>query len=984
MFLKAIKLRGFKSFADEIVINFDNPVTGVVGPNGCGKSNISDAIRFVLGEKSSKSLRGDKMTDVIFAGSENRKALNMAEVTLVFDNSKHKLNSDLDEIEITRKIYASDDQEAEYLINHRNVRLKDINDLILDSGIGKDTLSIISQGNITSFAEAKPFERRALFEDAAGVSKYKKRKIETLNALDRTKDNLDRTFDILNELEKQVVPLKRQARKATLYLEKKTRLESIEVSVIVDEINKLSERQKEIEKQIFDMETDQSMASVAINKAELEISESKSELRELDKSINTLQDELIKVVNEIQALDKRKVELDEKRKYAIEVGNNQEKAKHIKEMMLEAKTEYEDRKNRYIELTKQIELISKELEDLANNIVDINLKREEENGRVRILSNKAEVLENLIKNPFDSQNHSGVKAVMENKNSLFGILDVVAQALIPDQGYEEALKAAIAGSAFHIVCKNEDSAKNAINFLKKNHSGRATFIPLTVCKEYSIAENDLIICKNTKGFLGSLDEFISCEPTYDALAFSLLGNTIVVDNIDNAVYLSDLLNRAYKVVTLEGDVINKGGTMTGGRVKNETSIITARSELDRIKADLDAHLAKQEIVEKDYAKLVAKKEEDEAELTDYRIKMATLEPVMESKKAKYESLKQEYADLNPNDTIDEDLTTDDELVNLLSAAYAAKDSITVDIKSKRDARMKLSADIDRKEIHLRTLRKDNDQSSSSRTKVYTERAVIETNLKNNLDRLASTYNMTFDFALKQVENTEVEENAKEEVAKLRAEIEALGNINMDAPKEYEEVNERYEFTKKNYDELVESRDKILAVIDELDQTMKTQFMNTFNEINAHLNDTFVALFGGGRAKLKLEDPEDVLNTGIDVDVQPPGKAVQSIRLFSGGEKTLIAISVLFTILKVKKSPLVVFDEVEAALDQANVERFAKHVKQFSDDTQFIIITHRPGTMSNCDVLYGVTMQKKGISELLKVKLVDAINMAEPEENKENN
>ena len=974
MFLKRIEMHGFKSFADNIVINFDDPITGIVGPNGCGKSNISDAIRWVLGEQSVKSLRGEKMTDIIFAGTEERKPMNMAEVTLVFDNSQHMLNSDLDEIELTRRIY-NDDQDAEYLINKKNVRYKDILDLIMDTGLGKNSLSMISQGNVLSFAEAKPYDRREIFEDAAGVSKYKKRKIESLNKLERTKENLDRTYDILSELERQVSPLRRQAKKAEIYREKKARLEQIEVAVLVNDIQNLNLQKSELEKSLFDLETAMAMHETTIQVHENSTLESKNRLKEYDRQINSTQEKLMQVINEIQTLEARKIEIDEKRKYAIEMGSSEEKLKEMESYINEAKFEYDDRLDRLNKLKADIEMLNTNLENTAMDLAEASLKKDETSNVLNRMNNRMEVLKNVISDPFSSANQSGVKSIMAHKNSFYGILGVIGQEIHPDEGYEEAIATALAGSVYHIITKDEEAARKAIDFLKRNRSGRATFLPLTVCKPHMIRYEDEVICDNTNGYLGTAYDFCSCEDIFEPVKASLLGNVLVADTLENANNLSALLKYGYKIVTLDGEVVHKGGSMTGGKVKNEISLITAQSELNRIQNDLVSYKADNDLAIKNFNLLSAQKEAFDKQITEKRIAMATLEPIVDTKRAKYEKLRADFESIAPMNH-QESIT--DTVVAKLSENYAAKDELSTSLKLRRDERMKLSAEIDRKEQQIRQIRRQLDETRNSIANVNTSKAVLETKLENNLNRLASEYQMTFEYALEN-NNIEIDETAKEEVASLRRDIQDLGNVNMSAPEEFEEVNERYEFLKKNYDDLIESRDKILAAIDEMDEIMKTQFEATFNAINAELPATFAKLFGGGKARLVLEDPSDILNTGIDIDVQPPGKAVKSIRLFSGGEKSLIAICVLFTILKIRPQPLIVFDEIESALDVANVERFAKYCKEFADRSQFIIITHRPGTMEQCDSLFGVTMQKRGVSQMLKVKLVDAIEMAEPEE-----
>ena len=973
MFLKRIEMQGFKSFADPISIDFEDPVTGIVGPNGCGKSNISDAIRWVLGEQSVKSLRGEKMTDVIFAGTEERKPLNMAEVTLIFDNSEHYLNSDDEEVQITRRIYNTD-QEAEYLINKKNVRYKDILDLIMDTGLGKNSLSMISQGNVSAFAEAKPYDRREIFEDAAGVSKYKKRKIESLNKLERTKENLDRTYDILSELERQVSPLKRQAKKAEIYREKKERLEQIEVAVLVSEIQNLNNSESELDKSLFDLETSQAMQETTIQVHENANFENKKKQKDLEKEIDSISEQLMLVINEIQNLEARRIEIDERRKYALQMGSSEEKLKEMESSINEAKFEYEDRLQRLNKLKADVDLIYTNIENTAAELGEASLKKDETINVLNRMNNRAELLRNVIADPFSAANQSGVQSIMANKSSLYGIMGVIGQEMHPEAGYEEAIATALSGSVYHIVTKDEEAARKAIGFLKKNKSGRATFLPLTVCKPHLVKYEDSIICENTQGFLGTAYDFVECAPEYEPVKDSLLSNVLVCDTLENANNLSALLKYGYKIVTLDGDTVHKGGSMTGGKIKNEVSLITAQAELERLQNDLVSYKAENEIAIKKYNSLVAQKESLDSQLTEKRIAIAQLEPIVDSKKAKYEKLQADFEMVQPSENNE---SIADSVVAQLSSDYAKRDELSNSLKVRRDDKMKLSAEIDRKDQQIRQIRRQLDETKNGISSINTNKAILETKLDNNLNRLASEYQMTFEYALEN-NNIEIDENAREEVMTLRREIQDLGNVNMSAPEEYSEINERYEFLKKNYDDLISSRDKILAAIDEMDEIMKVQFEATFNAINEELPNVFGKLFGGGKARLVLEDPNDILNTGIDIDVQPPGKAVKSIRLFSGGEKSLIAISVLFAILSVKTQPLIIFDEIESALDVANVERFAKYVKEFADKSQFLIITHRPGTMEQCDSLYGVTMQQRGVSQMLKVKLVDAIEMAEPE------
>ncbi len=973
MFLKRIEMQGFKSFADKTIISFEHPLTGIVGPNGCGKSNITDAVRWVLGEQSARSMRGDKMNDVIFAGSADRRKVNMAEVTLVFDNTSKVLNDEREELEVTRRLYR-DSGDAEYLINRRNVRLKDVIDLFLDTGLGRDSLSIISQGNVLTFAEAKPYERRGIFEEAAGVAKFKKRKIESISKLQRTTDNLQRLTDVLNELEKQVSPLKRQARKAEIYREKKKRLEEIEINVLVSEIDQINEEIESAKKTLFDIEARSAMYSTNIQVSELKIQEGRKNVQTLDHEIAVLQDELLTNYNDVAALEARKTELDERRKYIVQTGDAKQKAKELRELLETARLEYEDRQNRLDSLNTEIKLFSEKLSGSAQRIIDSTAALERESALLRSLENRKNVLDQLIRSPFNNQ--QGVRAIMESRNALHGILGVVGQVFEVENGYEEAIATALGGAMNNIITSDEQAAREAIRFLNRNQSGRATFLPLNVVQSRYVAKDIRIICDNTKGFLGAASEFVHNDPQFDIVAQGLLGNVLVVDTMETGNELSALTKRMYKIVTLNGEVIHRGGSMTGGKTRHDTNIVTMRKEAQDIERQIDSQKAKAAMARKSLDSANSDREIIARGRQERTIAAAALEPVVEAKKAKYEKLRNDYSLLKTDADTDETDAHADELVIKLNGLYSRRDEITTSIRTKREQRASQAQDNERKEAQLSQVRKDLATAEASANAIRIDQSRLETRMENNLQRLTSEYRLTYEFARSNMSG-EIVENAKEEVASLRADIERLGNINMNAPEEYNEVNERYETLKGQIQELSESRDKILGVIDELDGKMKTQFKDMFDRINAEFNDIFRSLYGGGKATLILEDPSDLLNTGIDIDAQPPGKAVQNNKLFSGGEKSLIALCVLFAILKVKPVPLVILDEVEAALDPGNVERFAQYLHNYTDRTQFIVVTHRPGTMENTDVLFGVTMQHQGVSQMLKVELREAIDMAEP-------
>lgn len=976
MFLKRIEMQGFKSFADKVVINFDQAITGIVGPNGCGKSNITDAIRWVLGEQSAKSLRGTNMSDVIFSGSADRKTVNLAEVTLVFDNTKKYLNSEFNEIEITRRIHR-ENSEGEYFINKTPVRLKDIQELIMDTGIGRDSLSMISQGNISSFAEARPSDRRALFEEAAGVSKYKKRKIESLGKLSRTQENLERVQDILSELERQVKPLKRAKDKALKYRELKERLESIEISVLVSDITFFTDKLDQLNQDLEKFQSDYAVFETSVNVHELKISENRASLRKIDKEINDLQNGIVEVVSEIQVLETRRVEIDEKRKYLLESGSNEIKAQQLKSLLAEAKFEYEDRLNRHKEVSVEVEQLNQQLDMTLDKHIKHNQSVNEINLVLRRLNQREQVLKTMLEQPFRQQ--QGVNSILKAKNSIVGIYDVIANLITPVDGYEEAISTALGGAMYFVVTEDERSSREAVNFLKTNRSGRATFLPLTVVKPRYVRNEDHIVLENTKGYLGVGSEFVENDAKFDTVVDSLLNNTIIADTLINAQELARRLQYRYKVVTLAGEIINTGGSLTGGTIKDSYSPLTMQKELEKLEVDIQANnelLMKYTNVSNNIENT---KSNLEASLMNNRISLAQLEPVIEAKRAKYERLQDEYDLLKPKEqqAAEADLDFSDELIALLNQSYLKRDEMTVKVKSKNNEKYQISNEIERREVQIKQVKDQYKDTLENLNNLKMEIVRAESKIDNDLERLASEYQLTYEKAKHDYETSGYTDD-RSEVTNLRREIEDLGNVNMSAPEEYAEVSERHDFILHQYEDLVGSRDQLLTVIDEMDEVMTTEFEEMFHKINSELQDVFKKLFGGGTATLILEDPEDLLNTGIDIDVQPPGKSVQNIRLFSGGEKALIAISVLFAILKARPVPLCIFDEVEAALDQANVERFSSYLKEFSEETQFIVVTHRPGTMSKVDVLYGVTMPIQGVSQMLKVELKDAKDYVDEE------
>lgn len=975
MFLKRIELQGFKSFADKTVIQFDQDITGIVGPNGCGKSNVNDAIRWVLGEQSVKSLRsGTNMSDIIFSGSEYRKPVNMARVTLVFDNSTRVFDSDFDEIEITRQILRANN-EASYFINKTPCRLKDINDLVMDTGLGKDSLSIITQGNISSFADAKPEDRRSLFEEAAGVAKYKKRKKISLSKLEQTKENLDRLQDILDELERQIGPLEKQAKKAEKYISLREKLSKIEISVLVEDIDQYNEKINQINKELFDIQAMHTSENVELLKQETRLESIRKEMYALDKQINELQGKYTKAMEENYQLERRKIEQDEKRKYMLKVADKKARQKEIQAMLEEARFEYQDRHQRLMQTQQDLNNRRNIVNDLKTKISKARYESDQANNILTQLQNRRQVLENMMKQPFAHQ--QGVRSVMQAKNSLSGVYGVVSELLIAHADKALAVNAALGGSIYQIITKNEADARNAISFLKRNRSGRATFLPLSVCHPRKMNEQVITIASTSPGFLGFASECVDCKEIFDPVKERLLGNVIVVDTLQNANETAKRLRYAYKIVTLDGDIVHTGGSMTGGVTKNQSTPVTMRQELDTINSKIEGQKIKADSCLNETDILTQKLQKENDAIVTLQIELAKLENVYATKKAKYDSILAEYQELGVDIEENAELAQDD-LVVQMSKMHAVLDSLSLEIQSLRQSRFDKGNDAEQLENQIRLVRREMNSKQSQIHNYEMEIVKVKTQLENALNRLSTDYEMTYEYALTKKEDVEIE-SAKEEVIQLRQAISRLGNVNLDAPNEYKEVKERFDFMTSQKEDLEKASQQILAAIDEMDQTMISQFTDMFNKINAELDGVFKAMFGGGRASLSMVDPDDVLNTGIDIDVQPPGKMVKNIQTFSGGEKALIAISVLFAILKARTMPLCIFDEVEAALDQANVERFARYLSHYRGQSQFIAVTHRPGTMEQCDTLYGVTMQKDGVSKVLKVQLKDAVHIAKEEE-----
>lgn len=980
MYLKRIEIHGFKSFADKVDIEFQPGITGIVGPNGCGKSNISDAVRWVLGEQSVKSLRGANMSDVIFAGSEDRRAQNLAEVTLVFDNSDRFMKYDYNEVEITRRLYRQNN-EAEYLINKQQCRLKDIVDLIMDTGLGKDSLSIISQGNISSFADNKPEERRGIFEDAAGVSKYKKRKLESIRKLERTKENLERIGDIVAELEKQVGPLKRQKDKAEKYLELKEKLTAVEVNVLVKEITEAKKSLDVLSKEIKDLNEQQASLDADILMKENSNDDIKKKMYQLDQEVNSLQSKLLEAVSNVSKLETAKVEIDQKRKHALQSAskeNLQENIANMKAILSDIVNEYNDRVERLNSTEQDLKQLTRDQENRNKRLTELKNELNQLSSQINKNRSRKEILLDAIENK--SNYHQSIKTVLNLAKSNRNIIGVLGELITTQKGYELAISSALGGAIEFVVTSDDQTARETIKFLRNNKAGRATFLPVSTMKPRQIRLEHLEVCNTMTGFLGVASDFITYDDKIGNVVLNQLGNIIVAKDLETANAISKAVFARYRVVTLEGDIVNVGGSLTGGSINQQRSSLVQKRELEQLAITLEQQ--ETEFVKKRKLHNALDNEIKDVShiLLQKQMAYAKLEVVVQSKKEELIKTKTEYESLTEQSIELDDFKsgkTENKLIDQLNEAIKYRDMLTEEIKSKREMRMAYANENEALDVELRTIRKDQKDIQNAINENTIKATKLETMLNNYLTRLNDEYHMTYEYAVEQYQEEINVEQAKEEVYDLRTQIKRLGNVNLDAIEEYKVISERYENMNTQRIDLLEAQDRILAAIKEMDEIMVTRFSETFEKINVEFNHVFRSLFGGGKAKIKYSDPTNILETGIDIDVQPPGKAVQNISLFSGGEKALIAISCLFAILRVKPIPMCILDEVEAALDIANVERFAKYLREFSSTTQFIVVTHREGTMEECDLLYGATMQQKGVTKLVSVKLEEAIDLSDP-------
>lgn len=1184
MLLKKLEMNGFKSFADKMVIDFVPGTTAIVGPNGSGKSNITEAIRWVLGEQSAKSLRGGRMGDVIFAGSDTRKPINFAEVSLIFENEDRFLPLDYSEVSVTRRIFRNGD--SEFLINKQSCRLKDIVDLFMDSGLGRESFSIISQGKIDEILNSKPEERRSIFEEAAGVLKYKHRKKQAENKLFETEENLNRVQDILYELEGQLEPLEMQASVAKDYLFQQEELEKFEVSLLVAEIDAAKEKMAVQKADFAKNEEILSGLQAEIKQEETQIYTQKQALATMDHEMEVTQVALLEVTERLEQLEgQRNVALERKKH-----SNENEQALHEnlqqiesriatletqKQTLLQEKLEKETALEVFMKEKKALEAKLAEYDNLSEEKIEsmksdyIELRHTQTTMRNDIgylerqlaqmqgrsdkldhenqqhISERNEIIamveyltehatqmqeklseqvahyqtiqQELAKHEaiFTKQERDmyrqyeaiqqaksrketlaeladdyagffqGVREVLKAKKKLNGILGAFVELVDIPEHYQKALEIALGANAQHIVVRDDQAARDAISYLKQTRAGRATFLPLSTIQPRQIPVATKNALEQQPAFVALASDVLSYDAQVENVILNALGTTILAKDLKGANMLAKLVNFRYRVVTLEGDVVNAGGSMTGGATaQGKSSIMTRKHELENLSKTIVQMTRDVEQTEKQFAKLKAevqqkreqleearsvgetlrlqetellgKKERAEERLTTANKQLQIYDMEKEEGKSEVEllterkaKLQQELAtlaiEITDKDALIQQMTeqskeqennraSDQESYSTLksrvavsreqlqtaeqalasveadiSEYYVEKEAITsklsmlkTNIETVHSSTEELATTINNAREEKETTTTNRDQLREKRVELQESLTVQEevlqqkhnqasfymeqktaaevsmsrlgADVENRLDRLSEAYVLTFEAAKERAINEMDIDQARSKVRLLKRSIDELGVVNLGAIDEFERIKERFEFLNGQQEDLLEAKSTLFQVMDEMDEEMKKRFEESFTAIQTEFAIVFPELFGGGQARLILHNPEEVLTTGVDIEAQPPGKKLQNLSLLSGGERALTAIALLFAIIRVRPMPFCILDEVEAALDEANVTRFSRYLKKFETNIQFIVITHRKGTMEEADVLYGVTMQESGVSKLVSVRLEETAEL----------
>ena len=1177
MYLKEIEIQGFKSFADKTKVVFDQGVTAVVGPNGSGKSNITESLRWALGESSVKSLRGGKMPDVIFAGTESRKPLNYASVIVTLDNQDGFIKDAGQEIKVERHIYRSGD--SEYKIDGKKVRLRDIHDLFLDTGLGRDSFSIISQGKVEEIFNSKPEERRAIFEEAAGVLKYKTRRKETESKLQQTQDNLDRLEDIIYELDNQIKPLEKQAATARKFMELDGQRKAIYLDVLVaqiqankaelnvteEELNQVQELLTSYYQKRQDLEEENQTLKKKRHDLQAEMAKDQSSLMDLTSLISDLERKLAlsKLETEQVALNQQEAQtrlasLDEKRKALIQEKEEKENSLNKLEEELAVNTKelnrleeellafsddpdqmIEQLRERFVaflqeeadvsnQLTRiendlensrqqtqkqeeQLESLKEQLasakskaseqeaalksakEEVQNLLADYQTSAKQEEAqkqayqsqqnqlfdRLDSLKNKqakAQSLENILKN--HSNFYAGVKSVLQEKNRLGGIIGAVSEHLTFDVHYQTALEIALGASSQHIIVEDEQAATKAIDFLKRNRAGRATFLPLTTIKARSISGQNQDVIASSPGFLGMADELVTFDAKLEAIFKNLLATTAIFDTVEHARDAARKVRYQVRMVTLDGTELRTGGSYAGGANRQNNSIFI-KPELEQLQKEIAQEekllhqeeenlksvqeslnelsqtletikskgeqarieeqglylayqqtcqqveeletllkLQEQELTNLRGGDWQAEKEKCQERLAVIATEKQKLESEIEEIKSNKNAIQERYQNIQEKlsqerlrktemigrkryevadiERINKELENlnieQEEIERLLQEKVDNLEKVDTELLTKQEREAKsqkeeiqqglirkqfelddIEGQLDDIASHLDQARQQNEEWIRKQTRAEATKEKITDRLRYLQGQLTEEYQISYTEALEQANPLEDLAVAEQEVKDLEKSIRSLGPVNLDAIEQFDEVHERLEFLNSQRDDILSAKNLLLETITEMNDEVKERFKSTFEAIRESFKVTFKQMFGGGQADLILTEG-DLLTAGVEISVQPPGKKIQSLNLMSGGEKALSALALLFSIIRVKTIPFVILDEVEAALDEANVKRFGDYLNRFDKDSQFIVVTHRKGTMAAADSIYGVTMQESGVSKIVSVKLKDLENM----------
>ena len=972
MYLKEIEISGFKSFADKINLNLNNEITCIVGPNGSGKSNIVDAIRFVLGEQSVKSLRGDAlMSDVIFSGSKNRQPMHAASVNLTFDNTDNYLNIPYKTVSVKRRLYKTGDNE--YFLNGEKCRLKDIVDLFLDSGMGRDSFNIISQGDISKLLSNSPYDRRLVIEEAAGILKYKKRREEAFRKLDKTNLNLDRVNDIINEVEARVKPLEEQSKKATLYKELKDELENIEVGLLVAEITNYNQQCLINKNKLVDLNN--IILSLTKKTTDPIIDELKLKAININKQKEDINQKLLDLSKTKEDVNSKRLLLKERIKFNATDIKNQEKINYLTDKKLELENKVKVLEKDLMTNSMNKTSIENDITNLTNNLDNLNKKntsynlslKEKENEYDRLL-NKIEIIKNNIYE--NSYLNNNVKRVLEN--SKLKAIDALINLIKINPKYNTVLEVATSSNKNFLVVETKSDASKIIDYLKLNNLGRITFLPLEDIKGKYVDLDTQSKLTDLTGYLGVLSDFLEYDSKYKEIILNQFGNILVVDTKENANYLSKVINNRYRIITLDGEIFHVGGSITGGSLKTG-GITLAKQELTDL--NLDSNNLKNTILtlRENINNNLKEKEVLENNLYLKKRNLLLLTDELKALQERLSNNKEELSNLKIELDSYDSKTFDQELLKLNQEYYDLSLKYDLLLKDKNEF-IKEYDNIQTNILEKEGLLKENNLLLKTKEKEVHDLEILtnklENKLDNNLNTLNQDYNLTYEGAKEKYYLDKDLDLAKEEVLDLKNKLKNIGNVNLDSIEEYKAVKERYDFLTNERNDLCHAKEMLYSLISEMDDVMQSDFLTTFKELEIEFKKVFRELFKGGDASLKLTDPTNLMKTGVDIIACPPGKKLKTITLLSGGEKTLTAISLLFAILNIRMVPFCIFDEVEAALDEANVDNFGSYLHSYKNKTQFLLITHKKRTMEYAKTLYGITMQESGVSKIVSVKLED--------------